>query len=114
MKDHTVTELTKIVKDSFATYDAQGIHHWTWETAARDPSYQIGTLTKITLQLSNYRYADGKDKSVLMAEFSDELADILAEVLYVASELKIDMNQAMADMVKSDQKKVSERAKPAS
>ncbi|HTE22356.1 MAG TPA: hypothetical protein VK674_04935 [Candidatus Limnocylindria bacterium] len=109
MKDHTITELTSIVKDSFGTYDAQGTTHWTWQTAAQDLQYQMGSLTKIILQMTNYRWADGKDKDTLMAEFSDELSDILAEVLYIASELNIDMNEAMAAMVKSDQKKVSER-----
>jgi hypothetical protein len=109
MKDHTITELSKIVKDSFGTYDAQGTKHWTWKTAVRDLTYQIGSLSKITLQLTNYRWADGKKEPELMAEFSDELADIMAEVLYIASELDIDMNEAMAAMVKSDQKKVSER-----
>lgn len=43
------------------------------------------------------------------AEFRDELADILAEVLYIASERGIDMNRAMDEMVASDQKKVTER-----
>jgi hypothetical protein len=109
MKDYTILQLTHIVKDSFAQYDKQGTKHWTWEVAAKDLSYQIGSLNKIMLQLSGDRWADGKDETVLEAEFRDELADILAEVLYIASERGIDMNQAMGEMVQSDTKKVEER-----
>jgi len=109
MKDYTVTQLTKLVKDSFGTYDAQGTIHWTWEVAAKDLAYQIGSLNKVMLQLSSHRWADGKSKDELEADFRNELADILAEVLYIAAERGIDMNQAMSEMVASDQKKVSER-----
>jgi hypothetical protein len=99
-----------MVRDSFAAYDAQGTRHWTWETAAKDLTYQIGSLSKVMLQLSGDRWADGKSKAQLEAKFQDELADILAEVLYIASERGIDMSAAMDAMVKSDQKKISERA----
>jgi len=111
MKDYTISQLTQIVRDSFAQYDKQGTKHWTWEVAAKDLAYQIGSLNKVMLQLSGDRWADGKDKNTLEAEFSDELADILAEVLYIASERGIDMNQAMGEMVQSDTKKVEERTK---
>ena len=36
MKDYTLSQLTQIVKDSFAQYDKQGTRHWTWEVAAKD------------------------------------------------------------------------------
>lgn len=111
MKDYTLSQLTQIVKDSFAQYDKQGTKHWTWEVAAKDLTYQIGSLNKVMLQLSGDRWADGKDKDMLEAEFRDELADILAEVLYIASERGINMNQAMGEMVQSDTKKVEERTK---
>lgn len=109
MKDYTITELTKIVQDSFHKYDQQGTRRWTWETAASDLPYQIGSLHKVMLQLSNDRWREGKDKSELEYEFRDELADILAEVLYIAGERGIDMNEALDEMVKTDQRKVSER-----
>ncbi len=38
MSDKTITQLTKLVKDSFAKYDGQGTRHWTWEVAAKDLS----------------------------------------------------------------------------
>jgi hypothetical protein len=109
MKDYTVTELTNAVKASFAKYDKQGTSHWTWEVAAKDLAYQIGSLHKVMLQLSGHRWADGKDKQALEADFRNELADILAEVLYVAAERGIDMNVAMDEMVADDQRKVTER-----
>lgn len=109
MKDYSISELTQAVKNSFAKYDKQGTQHWTWEVAAQDLSYQIGSLQKVILQLNNYRWADNKDSEALEAGFRDELADILAEVLYIASERGIDMNRAMDEMVQSDQKKVSSR-----
>lgn len=111
MKDYTISELTKAVKASFAKYDNQGTDHWTWEIAAKDLAYQIGSLNKVMLQLSNHRWADGKSTEVLEADFRNELADILAEVLYIAGERNIDMNTAMEEMYDDDQRKVSERTK---
>lgn len=109
MKDYTITELTTAVKESFAKYDQRGTQHWTWEVAAQDLTYQIGSLHKVMLQLSGDRWTDSKSKQELEAIFRDELADILAETLYIASERGIDMNRAMDEMVASDQQKVSER-----
>ena len=109
MKDYTITELTQAVKESFATYDKQGTKHWTWQVAAQDLSYQIGSLHKVILQMSDDRWADNKGPAELEAIFRDELADILAEVLYIASERDIDMNRTMDEMVASDKQKVTER-----
>lgn len=110
MHDYTLSQLTKLVKASFANYDRQGTRHWSWQVAAHDLAYQIGSLNKVMLQLSGDRWAADKDKATLEAEFRDELADILAEVLYIAAERGIDMNQAMDEMVRSDTKKVAKRA----
>jgi hypothetical protein len=112
MADKTISQLTKDVKESFGKYDLQGTKHWTWETAARDLPYQVGSLSKVLLQLSGDRYKEGKDDDALQWQLRNELADILAEVLYIAGELDIDMNQAMAEMVSDDTKKVAERTSP--
>jgi hypothetical protein len=111
MPDYKLSDLTKLVRDSFNTYDQQGTRHWTWQVAAQDLSYQIGSLNKVLLQLSGDRWADGKNVDALEADLSDELADILAEVLYIASIRRIDLGQAINDMVKTDQKKVNSRLK---
>jgi hypothetical protein len=55
MKDYTIGELSHAVKSSLATYDTQGTTHWTWEVAAQDLGYQIGSLQKVILQIKNYR-----------------------------------------------------------
>ncbi len=109
MKDYTVNELSKAVKASFAKYDKQGTDHWTWEVAAQDLAYQIGSLNKVMLQLSNHRWNDGKDTQTLEENFTNELADILAEVLYIAAERNIDMNRAMDSMFEDDTRKVDSR-----
>lgn len=109
MKDYTIGQLTKMVKDSFAKYDKQGTKHWTWEVASRDLSYQIGELNKVILQQTGYRWADKKNQQKLEADFRNELADILAEILYIASERGIDMNQAIEEMIDDDHKKITER-----
>jgi len=109
MADYTINQLSQAVRNSFAKYAKQGTDHWTWEVAAKDLAYQIGSLNKVMLQLSNHRWADGKSKDALETEFRNELADILAEVLYIASERGIDMNVAMDEMVADDRRKVSER-----
>jgi hypothetical protein len=107
--DKTLAEITKDVKKSFAGYDAQGTRHWTWQTAARDLPYQVGSLSKVLLQLSGDRHKEGKDDKALQWQLRNELADIMAEVLYIAGELNIDVNQAMAEMVDDDTRKVADR-----
>lgn len=109
MTDYSLKELTRLIRKSFARYDNQGTKHWTWKTMLQDLSYQVGSLQKIDLQLSNYRYSHGKSKTDLEKDFRNELANILAEVLYIADELKIDMNQAMNEMFEDDTKKVKNR-----
>jgi len=109
MTDYTLTQLSDAIQKSFARYDQQGTRHWTWQVAAQDLIYQIGSLHKVALQLSGDRWAHNKSKEVLEAEFKDELADIVAVALYIAAERGIDMNQAMDDMFASDQQKVADR-----
>lgn len=109
MKDYTISQLTQMVKDSFAKYDRQGTKHWTWEVASRDLSYQIGELNKVILQQAGHRWADKKNEKQLDADFRNELADILAEVLYIASERGINMSQAIEEMVDDDHRKIQER-----
>jgi len=48
--------------------------------------------------------------SQIKAKLSDELADIMAEVLFIAHELDIDLHSAWDNMLASDQKKISERS----
>jgi NTP pyrophosphatase (non-canonical NTP hydrolase) len=63
------------------------------------------------LQLTNERWADNKGERTLKAELSDELADILAETLFIAHELDINLQEAWQNMLDSDQRKVTSRSK---
>lgn len=108
-KSYSIAELTKMVQKSFAKYDKQGTDHWTWETAAADLPYQTGSLSKVILQMKNKRYAHGKTKEQLDWQFKNELADIFAEVLFIAGELNIDMTEAILEMVDDDNSKIKAR-----
>lgn len=92
-------------------YEKQGTLPWTREVAARDLQYQIGSLSKLILQLENYRYRGGLDESRIKSKMADELADILAEVLFIANGYEIDMEKAWDDMLASDRRKIAERTK---
>lgn len=109
MESKNLQQMTQEIVAVYKKYTQTGTIEWTGDVAARDLPYQVGSLTKIMMQLSGYRYADGKTKEELTAQASDELADILAEVLFIAHELGIDMQHAWNDMVKSDETKIEAR-----
>ena len=44
-------DMTKELIETWEGYQKQGTLPWTWEIAASDLQYQIGTLTKRILQL---------------------------------------------------------------
>lgn len=102
--------MTEDVVRTFDAYMAQGTARWRYKTAALDLSYQVGSLAKRILQLDGERYPEGLSKEEIKAKIPDELADIMAEVLFIAHELGIDMNQAWESMIKSDNKKIEERS----
>lgn len=90
-------------------YYKQGTTPWTADIALQDLTYQIGSLTKLNLQLKNCRYRDGQDDATIKSKMADELADIVAEALFIARELGIDMDKAFHDMLLSDIKKITTR-----
>ena len=97
----------KIFKD----YDKTGTKTWDYKRTAFDLSYQVGSLSKRISQLDNVRYNDGLTKKEILEKASDELADILAEVLFIAHELDIDMEKAWENMKTSDKTKIATRSK---
>lgn len=105
-----ITEMQKQIVDTFNEYDRQGTVHWTYDIAATDLQYQIGNLTKAILQLRGFRYAEGLTPEEIKHRISDELADIMAEVLFIAHELDINMEQAWDTMLKSDKTKIDTRS----
>ena len=104
-------EMTKEIVETFAHYEQQGTKPWTADVAVQDLQYQIGNLTKALLQLRGFRYAEGSDENTLKKKVADELADILAEVLFVAHEMDIDIEEAWKKMIVSDQEKKAHRSK---
>jgi len=111
-ESYTLRQLTEEIVQDFRNYDATGTNSWTYATAIRDLPYQLGSLTKLLNQLEGDRFADGQTPDQIKAKMADELADIMAEVLFAAHELGIDMDQAWRDMIKSDETKISERSTP--
>lgn len=97
------------IVDVYQSYTTTGTNPWDYKVAAHDLPYQVGSLTKLIMQLSGDRYADGKTKETLIEGVKDELADILAEILFIAHELGIDIEEAWKGMVKSDEDKISSR-----
>ncbi|HEV7449781.1 MAG TPA: hypothetical protein VGP13_04575 [Candidatus Paceibacterota bacterium] len=111
MKEKPLADMQKEIVRVFKEYEKTGTHKWTADIAAKDLSYQLGSLTKRMMQLKGERYADGLNKKELKKFVADELADILAEVLFISHELGIDIQEAWGGMIGSDKKKISSRSK---
>ena len=106
----TVQQMTEEIVRNFKEYEKQGTNAWTYETAVRDLPYQVGNLSKLVLQKTGDRYNEGLSEDEIKLKISDELADIIADVLFISHELDIDMTQAWHNMLASDQQKISERS----
>ncbi len=92
-------------------YHKQGTIPWTHEIAAQDLQYQLGSLTKLILQLKNYRYNEGLSESEIKEKIADELADIIAEAIFIGDGYGIDLMEAWNKMLRSDERKIEERSK---
>jgi hypothetical protein len=99
-------QIAKIFKE----YDKQGTKTWTYDVAATDLQYQIGSLSKRILQMKKLRFNEGLSDSEIKDKIADELADVLAETLFIARELDIDIVDAWDKMLQSDKKKIGERS----
>ncbi len=104
----TLHDLTNEIVAIYKSYESTGTKPWDYLVASRDLSYQVGSLTKVIMQLSKERYTKDSPET-LKSQAADELADILAEVLFIAKELDIDMYQAWGKMIGSDEEKIAER-----
>ncbi|MFH1667648.1 MAG: hypothetical protein ABH884_01320 [Candidatus Komeilibacteria bacterium] len=98
------------IVEVFSKYESQGTKPWSYSVTSHDLQYQVGNLTKCILQLQNYRYREGLGEAQIKENLADELADIMAEVLFLAHELDIDLQEAWKKMFASDEKKISERS----
>jgi hypothetical protein len=108
MEPKNLHQLTDEIVATFESYQQTGTKPWDYLIASRDLSYQVGSLTKVIMQMTNERYAKESPEE-LKAKAADELADIMAEVLFIAKELDIDMYEAWSKMIGSDNAKISER-----
>lgn len=87
-----------------------GTKPWDYKTAGKDLSCQVGSLTKLLMQLEGERYRHGKTDPQIKEEIADELADILSLVLFISHELNIDITEAWNGMLESDKKKFKTRS----
>jgi len=106
---NTLKELTRKQMLVWDHYFTQGTTPWTADISIQDLAYQIGSLTKLNLQLKNERFRDKMDDETIKIKMTDELCDIIANTLFAAAELGIDMDKAFNDMLASDVKKITER-----
>ena len=61
------------------------------------------------MQLNGERHHENKSRKEIISGISDELADILAEVLFISKELDIDLDVAWGKMLASDRSKIAQR-----
>ena len=108
-KSKTLQEYTKDSIKTLRGYDKTTVKKWDYRIDASDLSVQLGSLTKALMQYENTRFAYGMTKKELKSKIGDELADILTEVLFIAHELNIDIEESFDTMLASDKEKVKKR-----
>jgi len=87
-----------------------GTKPWDYRIAAKDMSYQIGSLMKLMMQLEGERYRHAKTDAQIKEEIADELADMLSLILFISHELNIDLKEAWNNMLQSDENKFKKRS----
>ena len=107
----TLQQLTEGIVKNYDNYVRSGTVRRDAMIASRDLSYQVGTLNKLLMQLHNQRRADTMLEPEIKEKIADELSDIIADTLYIASELDINMDKAWDKMIESDTHKIEKRRK---
>jgi hypothetical protein len=109
MKDlkYYTKEIVKIYKK----YTQTGTVNWTYKVALLDLQYQLGSLTKRVMQLDGQRHKEGLVEKEIKEKVADELADIFTVTMFIAHELKVDMDKAFTKMLESDNNKIKSRKK---
>lgn len=105
----SLKEYTEEIVRTFKEYEKTGTVKRDYEIAMQDLPYQIGSLTKRIMQLQNKRHREGINDEQIKEYIGDELADIFAEVLFIAHELGIDVDEYRTKMLRSDQQKIEQR-----
>jgi hypothetical protein len=109
MENRGLKEFESEVVTMFKKYEQTGTIPWNYSIATRDLPYQVGSLTKAVSQLEGIRHREGKTDEELKAKIGDELADIFAEVLFIAHDFGISLEDVWQNMLASDQRKIDER-----
>mgnify|MGYP001441317912 FL=1 len=97
--------VTKTMVANMNAYEDTGTKAWDARIMLRDLAYQIGGIQKIDMQLNNERHKQGKSERALLAEMEMELAEVIAGALFVAHELKLDVNKGFQRMLEGDEEK---------
>lgn len=108
-EEKTLRTMTQEVVHQMNRYTKIGTKKWDYKTAVTDMPVQVGSLTKLMMQLKGDRYAHEMTEKEIKAKMADELTDILSLVLFIAHELSIDIHQAWAAMLASDDHKIDHR-----
>ena len=87
-----------------------GTKKWTYETAVRDLPCQVGSLTKLLMQSKNERDRHQQTDAEIRERISDELADLLSLVIFIAHEQNINLADAWQKMLESDENKFKKHA----
>lgn len=109
--EQQLQRMTDEIVAVYKKYEATGTKPWTYEIAARDLVYQVGSLMKLVMQRNGERFVGSEDKTMIDHRIGDELADIMAETLFIARELNIDIESSWRSMVASDESKIDQRLK---
>ncbi len=105
----SIQGMTEDVLRIFSKYTSTGTNPWDYKVAAFDLQYQLGNLSKRISQLDNNRYNEGLSPEKIKACIADEIADIMAEALFIAHELDIDVEKGWRAMITSDETKIKNR-----
>ena len=106
---HVFTTAVDDVLVIFDQYLLQGTKPWTADTACRDLSYQVGTLSKILLQLDGFVHDHGLTREEMLGAAKLDIGDILTLTLFIAHQLGINPDRAFREQLRDDIKKIRSR-----
>jgi len=107
----SLQEMTKAMVENFRRYEDTGTKPWDARIAIHDLAYQVGGIQKLDMQLSGERHPQGKTKADILAAMETELAEVVAESLFIAHELGLDILRGFECMLETDHKKIECRSR---
>jgi hypothetical protein len=107
----SLKEITKAMITTMASYDSTGVKSWDARIAIQDLAYQAGGLLKLDMQLHNERHLQGKTTDQIKSDIEMELAEVIADALFAAHKLGLDVRNGFQRMLDSDKEKIAERTR---